>query len=773
MINFYKKIIAKLNIYLLSPIINISPIPKNPKVEFNIEDNQKILYLMPVKSYFELLILKREALKVGLKNPLLKNTIDNQDISSYIFLDDKKSSSKEIFQKYLKYCLNGSEDILIVTTSILWNRAPGYDNKKLTRIYKNSIKKFISIVLHGRTSSIKFSKPISLKELIKKDKLNSYNDLELEKLLKRAGEILIHKENKAITGAKLPYRKSLIKNILDSENVLNIIQQLNKSKKATKIKYKETSKIFINPKKEAKQIINEMASNMNYTGLRLSDKIFKIIWTKLYKGINVLGAKKLREISSKGENIVYIASHRSHLDYLLLSYVLHHEGLALPHIAAGVNLNFKGGGAILRRGGAFFIRRNFQGNRLYSSIFKEYISNLFLRGNPIEFFIEGGRSRTGKLLNPKTGVLSVLLSAAENNNIPITIVPVYIGYERTVEVGSYHAEIKGAKKEKESIFLMLKALKTFRNFGECYLNFGEPINIDYSKIESFNKKDTLNIANKIMFNINSAASLNSISLICSSLLMNSGSLEKAKLAKHINTLIELINNTKYSKTINTPKKSPKEIIEHSLTVKYLGIQLNSNNKIYLDEVGLYSSIYYFNNIRHVFILPSLIALYILKHSSINIDKFLLDTKELINFISDNYFIDINPSNNLKLIIKNTLDYFLKAGYIYKKHQYYYRNFKDTNLKDISILSYDIFLKYYFILFIEITKTAINSSSLENILNKIQDSNNILYQINMKNARKEILDELKRNKSLDLFKLRNNLIKILKSKDIIFIHKSLL
>ncbi len=134
-------------------------------------------------------------------------------------------------------------------------------------------------------------------------------------------------------------------------------------------------------------------------------------------GINVHNAERVRQLAHDGHEIVYVPCHRSHMDYLLLSYVLYHQGLVPPHIAAGINLNFWPAGPIFRRLGAFFIRRTFKGNKLYSTVFREYLGELFSRGYSVEYFVEGGRSRTGRLLDPKTGTLSMTIQgdAARRN----------------------------------------------------------------------------------------------------------------------------------------------------------------------------------------------------------------------------------------------------------------------------------------------------------------------------------------------------------------------
>ena len=139
--------------------------------------------------------------------------------------------------------------------------------------------------------------------------------------------------------------------------------------------------------------------------------------------------------------------HRSHIDYLLLSYVLYHQGLVPPHIAAGI-----------------------KGNRLYSAIFREYLGELFHRGYSVEYFIEGGRSRTGRLLAPKTGMMSMTLQALQHNQTrPISVVPVYIGYEHVLEVDTYAKELRGAAKEKENAGLVLRVIKNYVNLGQGFV----------------------------------------------------------------------------------------------------------------------------------------------------------------------------------------------------------------------------------------------------------------------------------------------------------------
>jgi len=152
------------------------------------------------------------------------------------------------------------------------------------------------------------------------------------------------------------------------------------------------------------------------------------------------------------------------------------QGFSLPHVAAGVNLNLPIVGGILRRGGAFFLRRSFSGNPLYATVFNAYLKAILQRGHSIEYFVEGGRSRTGRLLPPKGGMLAMTVHAyLQKPRTPVMFVPIYFGYERLLEGRSFTKELAGDKKQSESIFGLLKSLHTLRqDYGRVHVNFAEP-----------------------------------------------------------------------------------------------------------------------------------------------------------------------------------------------------------------------------------------------------------------------------------------------------------
>src|SRR6185295_8630886 len=146
---------------------------------------------------------------------------------------------------------------------------------------------------------------------------------------------------------------------------------------------------------------------------------------RLYDGVVLHHEEVLHRVAA-GNEIVYVPCHRSHMDYLLLSYIIYVKGFAVPHIAAGVNLNMPIIGRFLRKGGAFFIRRTFRGSPLYPVVFMQYLGVMLARGHSLEYFVEGGRSRTGRLLQPKTGMLSMTVRGfLRNRQRPVAFLPVY------------------------------------------------------------------------------------------------------------------------------------------------------------------------------------------------------------------------------------------------------------------------------------------------------------------------------------------------------------
>jgi len=226
----------------------------------------------------------------------------------------------------------------------------------------------------------------------------------------------------------------------------------------------------------ALEMLRELQATPDRTTIKALEVVFDRVFTRIYAGIEFEKSdiERLRSAAKNGV-LVLLPSHKSHIDYLILSYLFNQHNLPLPVIAAGDNLNFFPMGGVFRRGGAFFIRRSFRGDRLYAAVVDAYVRRLLRSGYPVELFLEGGRSRTGKLLAPKFGLLNMVADAALA--IPdkeCFFVPISIGYERVIESRSYERELRGGEKAKEDAAGLLKSSELLRHrYGTINMQVGQ------------------------------------------------------------------------------------------------------------------------------------------------------------------------------------------------------------------------------------------------------------------------------------------------------------
>jgi glycerol-3-phosphate O-acyltransferase len=250
----------------------------------------------------------------------------------------------------------------------------------------------------------------------------------------------------------------------------------------------------------ALSMLRELEAEVDPNALRAMDAAFDATVARMYSAFEVdhEGIERLREASKNG-SLVLLPSHKSHVDYIILSRLFMQSNMPVPMVAAGDNLGFFPLGPILRRGGAFFIRRSFRGDRLYAAVVDAYMRRLIIDGWHLEFFLEGARSRTGKLLPPKLGLLSIVvdavLGAAEDGTrmrerrrgdsappVPqrqVYFCPISIGYERVVEEKEYVRELTGGEKRKEDVRGLVAAAETaLGRYGRLNVQFGELLTLD-------------------------------------------------------------------------------------------------------------------------------------------------------------------------------------------------------------------------------------------------------------------------------------------------------
>ena len=732
---------------LVKLFVKSKPIPTDPITELNLDSSKPILYVLPYNSQIDLMVVRSLCLKYHLPDPLTGIEINGKIVPSYIYIDKgpgifasyrQQTKAIEILRDYISaHQQNHDLDVQMLPVSVMFGRRPDKEGKKMPSLQVvGATYKLYKIIVSGRDCYTHFSRTVSFKML----QLDNNQDIStLARKLSRVARIHFAKQRTASVGPKLPVRQEMLNKLLHNPNISEAIQEEAKSKNINLDK----------AKKNALSILNEIAANFSYRMLRVTDFILTWAWHRLYQGLKVTNADPIRELAQNGHEIVYAPCHRSHMDYLLLSYVLYRQGLVPPHIAAGINLNFWPAGPIFRRLGAFFIRRSFRGNKLYTAVFREYLAELFIRGYSVEYFIEGGRSRTGRLLDPKTGMLTITVQTLlRGDSRPITIVPVYIGYEHVLEVATYANELRGAKKEKESLWRTIKAFFKLKKLGFGYVNFGQPIPLNQflnqhipnwrDEIEPTGSQrphwltPTTNLlAKEIMERINSSAAINAMNL-CSSILLAADqcALTKVRLIEHIGYLIKLLNKVPYSDLVTIPNQTPEELFEHA---KQMGKFI-----ITTDEVGEMVGLtpeqavlmtYYRNNIQHLLIIPAIVARILLKHNRISSLEVIEQVKLLFPLIKSELFLYHNDEQ-LTEYVNNIIATYAELNLInYSPDKLTLNYLKISGLQLLASSSKDT-LQRYMIAFSLLQKDpSISRTTLEKEGRLIAERLSVLHGIN--------------------------------------------
>ncbi|MEN4769942.1 glycerol-3-phosphate 1-O-acyltransferase PlsB [Duffyella gerundensis] len=641
----------------LSFLVKSKAIPAEPVAELGLDTSRPIMYVLPYDSKADLLALRTQCRKQDLPDPLEPLEIDGMLLPRHVFIYDgprvfpyyaPSVQSVKIFHEYLDlHRSNPHLDVQMVPVSVMFGRAPGREIQGEPRPHLrdlNGVQKFFAVSWLGRDSFVRFSPMVSLRRMA----TEHGTDKRIAQKLARLARIHFARQRHAAVGPSLPARQDLFNKLLQSKAIAKAVEDEARSKKVSHEKAQQN----------AIELMEEIAANFSYEAIRVTDRVMGWTWSKLYQGINVNGGERVRQLAQDGHEIVYVPCHRSHMDYLLLSYVLYHQGLVPPHIAAGINLNFWPAGPIFRRLGAFFIRRTFKGNKLYATVFREYLGELFTRGYSVEYFVEGGRSRTGRLLDPKTGTLAMTIQAMlRGGNRPITLVPIYIGYEHVIEVGTYAKELRGAAKEKEGFMQMLQGLRKLRNLGQGYVNFGEPLPlITYLNNQVPEWRDSIDpieaqrpswltptvndIAQKVMVRINNAGAANAMNLCVTALLASrQRSLTREQLLEQLDCYTQLLRNVPYSTDSTVPPMTPDELLAHALSMNKFEIeQDNIGDIIILPREQAVLMTYYRNNVHHMLVMPALIAAIIQQHQHLTRQELLRQIQLIYPMLKTELFL---------------------------------------------------------------------------------------------------------------------------------------
>jgi glycerol-3-phosphate O-acyltransferase len=386
----------------------------------------------------------------------------------------------------------------------------------------------------------------------------------------------------------------------------------------------------------------------------------------------------IRQWARKGQ-LIYVPSHKSHIDYLILNSALLHNHMHVPRIAAGANLTFWPMGHIFRKCGAFFIRRSFKGQKLYLDVFNKYIRELIEEGHPIEFFIEGGRSRNGKVAIPKTGFLSILLHAYRGGSCDdLIFVPVSIVYDRIIEEKSYLREIAGARKEKESFWQILRARRFLkRRYGKIYVRFAHPLSLKEYLDQRENRAKNIHseLALQIADSINSVTPVTSLSLVATAILANHcKGFYLSELTETVDILLKFlkVRGAPLATTFSDQTDFVYEVLSVLIGLKivdFLGDEQGEEETFYyVDEDKKMALEYYKNNIIHFFNPHSLVAVSLLAGTEeIKDHEQIVSDFAFLRNLFKNEFI-FNEKQDIQESSHTAINYFLDSNYLTKAYQ---------------------------------------------------------------------------------------------------------
>ncbi len=683
----YRRLSSKLLDLVVTPHV-IGEVPgKSPAEEQELaEVNKKITcYVLQNYSRSNALIVDAETRRLQLAPALDPLVIaEHKEKASVLFLqhhDEKNLLNPpahnfpprllrliELLDQYPQY------DIELVPVTVLWGRSPDKEDSWFKLLFTDTwatpgkVKQLVNIGLHGRETYLEFHEGQSLRTLVEYAKEN-YPNLSAATYIISTLNDYLDCQREVVLGPDLSDRRNVMQSLIKSHDVQEAIRRESIRGKIS----------MLEAERRAIGYLNEIVSDYSASAVRFADMALTRLWTQLYDGVEVHNFNTVRELA-KDYEIIYTPCHRSHIDYLLLSYVIYKRGLMVPYIAAGDNLNMPFVGQLLRGGGAFFIRRSFRSNALYTSVFKEYLYSILSRNTPLEYFIEGGRSRTGRLLPPKTGMLAMTVhSHLRGRAKPIAFVPTYIGYERLMEGATYVGEMQGKPKEAESIFGILQTLRKIeRIFGKVHVNFGEPVFLDdllkqhgAENIVIEKNDDPVpaavseainSSAVAILENINRAVVINPVSLLSLILLATpKHTLDEEVCIKQLDAYRRLASALPYDERTQVTPLSGKEIIAYGLKLKLIKrVQHVLGDIIAIEDNQAVLLTYFRNNILHSFVLPSLVASLVEHNGKISRGDLISVIRTLYPFLKAELFLKWN-TDELKEQICQNADALIQGG----------------------------------------------------------------------------------------------------------------
>ncbi|AXK73124.1 glycerol-3-phosphate 1-O-acyltransferase PlsB [Lysobacter sp. TY2-98] len=592
-------------------------------------------------------------------------------------VENGKSHSESLARLIEAHRSDASLDVQLVPVSIFVGRAPEKTTGWFSVLFSENwqlvgrFRRLLSIALNGRETYVRFAPPVSLRTIVDEG-------LPPERTVRKLSRVLrahFRRIRSAVIGPDLSTRRLLVDRVLAAPTVLDAIAD----------QARRDNSSMADAWKKAHALAYEIAADYSHPVVRSVSFLLAPVWNRIYRGVLVHHLDRLKE-DAPGHEVIYVPCHRSHMDYLLISYLLYTRGIVPPHIAAGVNLNLPVVGTLLRKGGAFFLRRSIRGSALYSAVFSEYLAQLVAGGYSIEYFIEGGRSRTGRLLQPKGGMIAMTLRAyLRAPTRPVLFQPVYIGYEKLMEGRSYLDELSGKPKEKESIWQLLMGIPKVlgSNYGQVVVNFGQPIRLadvlaekapdwDGKPVPEDAKPSWLNdtvdtLADRIQINVNGAADVNPINLLALALLSTpKHAMSEVDLLEQIALSKKLLAQLPYSDRVTVTPHTPEEIIAHGEEINVLvRVKHPLGDVLEVDDEKAVLLSYFRNNVLHLFTAAAWVACCFQHNRRMTLSSVLRLGRSVYPFLQSELFLPWSEDDFAERL-RATVDLFQAEGLLRRR-----------------------------------------------------------------------------------------------------------
>jgi glycerol-3-phosphate O-acyltransferase len=657
--------------------------------------------------------------------------------------------------------------IFLVPQMVMYEKIPFREDRALWQLFfgdsenPGRLRKLGLCILKSKGAVVEVVEPMNLKEVL----AAAAPDVRLRDLAQEIRREMIQRldlQRRVITGPVVKSREEVMELTLTDPDLSRTMEHLAETEK------KKLAKI----KKTAQDYFWEISADPNVFYISAMHRLASWMSQQLFEGIafDTQGFERVREASRRG-NLIFVPCHKSHLDYLILNNLIFQHHMPSPRIAAGKNLSFWPVGAIFRGSGAFFIRRRFLGGKLYAEVLYTYIKTLIKTGYNLEFFIEGGRSRTGKLVLPKVGLLNWVLRAYDEGAAPdILFVPTFIGYDQVLEEKAYLKELEGGKKEAESVGQLVHARKFLKKrYGRAYIQFSEPVSLKnyitelhQTEFGEQTRHHSQELAYRIIQAINQISVVTPFSLVCAALLTYP---RKGVYRRELLQIIRVLSE--YLKAQKVPEADSLEdlpkAVEETLALcegRKLITPIEKEEGL-TDELGLggYSIDetkrplleYYKNNILHFFLPAAMVSLAILARQGFEFNRaqVIEDYCFLQDFFRNEFiFSDVDPEAQ----VQQTLDYFDSRGVVINldPHEASY-TLSASGLKDLAYFANLLFnyLESYWIVLRSIKYLQKKPRSEKEFLKRIQSIGQKLFKMG-EVERSEALSEVTFQNALKIF-----------------------